>query len=77
MILIVGCACSSAFAQDLFDATHLFEEEVSWLADNVQKESKDEFSIRTRGFVQYADTKPVEVGDVESFNSFNIAKKWA
>lgn len=54
------------------DLTHHFLEETRWLAENVTRESRDEHMLRTRGIVQYADVKPPEVGDIESFNTFNL-----
>ncbi|PKL46650.1 MAG: hypothetical protein CVV42_15765 [Candidatus Riflebacteria bacterium HGW-Riflebacteria-2] len=58
---------------ELIDVTGMFAEETRWLADNVAKETRDEFLFRTSdGINAYADSKPPEVGDVEVFNTFNI-----
>ncbi|MBF0410625.1 MAG: hypothetical protein HQM10_24995 [Candidatus Riflebacteria bacterium] len=62
------------FAFEGFDATHLFEERVKRLAKEEAKETLSEFELRTKGFVQNADVRPKQVGDVEQFNCFNIGK---
>lgn len=59
---------------ELIDVTGMFAEETRWLADNVAKETRDEFLFRTSGGISaYADSKTPEVGDVEVFNTFNVA----
>ncbi len=60
------------FSTEWGSATNLFEEETHWLADNVAKESRDDFVFRTTGINTFADTKPPEVGDIEVFNTVNI-----
>ena len=72
IVLLLGCFLSPAIAWQ--DGTHLFEEETKWLAENYEKETKAEYQLRTRGFVHYADTKPPEVGDVQSFTTYNVLK---
>lgn len=59
---------------ELIDVTGMFAEETRWLADNVAKETRDEFLFRTSGGISaYADSKTPELGDVEVFNTFNVA----
>ncbi|MBF0547885.1 MAG: hypothetical protein HQM08_25830, partial [Candidatus Riflebacteria bacterium] len=55
-----------------FDATHLFDKEAKALALKEKKETKAEYELRTKGFVQNADVRPKQVGDIESFNCFNL-----
>ncbi|HNV70970.1 MAG TPA: hypothetical protein PKO06_14810, partial [Candidatus Ozemobacteraceae bacterium] len=57
------------------DGTHYFEEEARRLAETETRESLAEFDLRTKGIVQYADRKPLQVGDVLNFTIFNIASK--
>jgi len=75
LVVIVFFPFSIAIAQEWFDATHLFEEETKYLADNFTKETKAEYDLRTRGIAQYVDEKPLEVGDEITFNTFNIPEK--
>ncbi|MGM0599851.1 MAG: hypothetical protein ACQETH_08565 [Candidatus Rifleibacteriota bacterium] len=71
-VLLLACFLSPVSAWQ--DGTHLFEEETKWLADNFEKETRTEYQLRTKGFVQFADTKPPEVGDVETFTTYNVLK---
>jgi hypothetical protein len=73
--LLGALSLSPVFGQEWFDATHLFDEEVRWLADNQTKETRSEFDLRTKGILQYADQKPAEIGDQVTFNTYNIAEK--
>ncbi len=58
---------------ELIDLTATFAEEAQWLADNVAKETRDEFILRNSdGMNAYADSKPPAVGDVEIFNTVNV-----
>ncbi len=68
--LLVSLAPASA--QDWVDATHLFDNEVRWLADHARKETETEFQIRTNGVVQSIDVRPPQVGDLVTFNTFNV-----
>jgi hypothetical protein len=74
MLVVLLSACFLNPVNAWQDGTHLFEEETKWLADNYEKETKAEYQLRTRGFVHYADTKPPEVGDVETFTTYNVLK---
>ena len=80
IVLTILLVCGPIFAQAEeenyidYGATHAFQKEVDWLADNVAKETKSEFDFRTKGFVAYADSKPLEVGDVESFNTYDLQR---
>lgn len=60
------------FCSEWGSATGYFAKEVQWLADNCEKESRDDF-IRRSG-IAFADSKPLEVGDVETFNTVNFVK---
>lgn len=72
ILLLVLCAIPGR--AELIDVTGMFAEETRWLADNVAKETRDEFLFRTSGGISaYADSKTPEVGDVEVFNTFNVA----
>lgn len=71
-LLLLLSFCALPGYSEIIDATGLFAEEVNWLADNVVKETRDEFLFRTTGINAYADSKPPEVGDIEVFNTFNI-----
>lgn len=61
------------FSNEWGSATNFFEKEVQWLADNVERESRDEF-LYNSGINALADSKPAEVGDVEIFNTVNFQK---
>ncbi|PKL39480.1 MAG: hypothetical protein CVV41_20805 [Candidatus Riflebacteria bacterium HGW-Riflebacteria-1] len=74
-LVIMLSFCAIPAFSEIIDATGLFAEEVRWLADNVAKETRDEFLFRTSGINAYADSKPPEVGDVEVFNTLNIRSK--
>ncbi|NLF98214.1 MAG: hypothetical protein GX569_15895, partial [Candidatus Riflebacteria bacterium] len=72
ILLLVLCAMPGR--AELIDVTGMFAEETRWLADNVAKETRDEFLFRTSGGISaYADSKTPELGDVEVFNTFNVA----
>ncbi|NLI79400.1 MAG: hypothetical protein GX442_23510 [Candidatus Riflebacteria bacterium] len=70
--LLVSFAPTPAAAQEWIDATHLFDEEVRWLADNARKETETEFQLRTNGVVQSIDVRPPQVGDLVTFNTLNV-----
>jgi len=72
IVVFIIASVVPLLAQEWIDATHLFADETKWLADNVQKETKAEYQLRTKGVVQMADVKPPRVGDVENFNTFNV-----
>lgn len=71
--LLALCA-NQGFAQIGYDGSPLFEAQTRWLADNVAKETKSEFDLRTKGFVAYADSKPIEVGDIQSFYAYDLVR---
>lgn len=74
-MMIWSATLIPASAQEWMDATHLFEDETRWLADNALKETRGEYMLRTRGMVMYADSKPAEVGDEVTFTTMNVAEK--
>ncbi|HOT28792.1 MAG TPA: hypothetical protein PLU72_11430 [Candidatus Ozemobacteraceae bacterium] len=74
-MMIWSATVMPAAAQEWMDATHLFEDETKWLADNALKETRGEYMLRTRGMVMYADSKPAEVGDEVTFTTMNVAEK--
>lgn len=74
-MMIWSATMIPASAQEWMDATHLFEDETRWLADNALKETRGEHMLRTRGMVLYADSKPAEVGDEVTFTTMNVAEK--
>ncbi|MBP7634140.1 hypothetical protein KBA41_08200 [Candidatus Ozemobacteraceae bacterium] len=74
-MMIWSASVMPAAAQEWMDATHLFEDETKWLADNALKETRGEYMLRTRGMVMYADSKPAEVGDEITFTTMNVAEK--
>ncbi|HNW37060.1 MAG TPA: hypothetical protein PKM25_19120, partial [Candidatus Ozemobacteraceae bacterium] len=74
-LLIWSATSMPASAQEWMDATHLFDDETRWLADNALKETKTDYLLRTRGLVMMADSKPAEVGDEVVFSTMNIAEK--
>ncbi len=74
-MMIWSATMIPASAQEWMDATHLFEDETKWLADNALKETRGEYMLRTRGMVMYADSKPAEVGDEVTFTTMNVAEK--
>jgi len=75
LILVLALTVSQpAISQDWIDATHLFDNETRWLADNALKETNSEFQLRTRGFVQSIDVKPPQIGDEVVFNSFDVSQ---
>ena len=74
-LMIWSATAMPASAQDWMDATHLFDDEARWLADNALKETKSEYLLRTRGMVMMADSKPAEVGDEIVFNTINTVEK--
>lgn len=71
-LLALFAFCALPVRAELLNVTALFNEEARWLADNVAKETRDEFLFRDSGENAYADSKPPEVGDVEVFNAFNV-----
>lgn len=71
-LLALFALCALPVRAELINVTALFAEETRWLADNVAKETRDEFLFRDSGINAYADSKPPEVGDVEVFNAFNV-----
>lgn len=74
-MMIWSASVMPVAAQEWMDATHLFEDETRWLADNALKETRGEYMLRTRGMVMYADSKPAEVGDEVTFTTMNVAEK--
>ncbi|RCK77847.1 MAG: Secreted protease metal-dependent protease [Candidatus Ozemobacter sibiricus] len=71
--LLIGLLLPLPANAEWVDATHLFEEEVRWLADNAPKETEEEYLTRTRGIFQSIDRRPPQVGDEVVFNTFNVA----
>lgn len=74
-MMIWSASAMPVAAQEWMDATHIFEDETRWLADNALKETRGEHMLRTRGMVMYADSKPAEVGDEIVFTTMNVAEK--
>ncbi|MBU1108364.1 MAG: hypothetical protein KKB51_16945 [Candidatus Riflebacteria bacterium] len=74
-LLMLLNLCVLPVYAEIIDATRLFDEEMHWLADNVAKETRDEFLFRESGINAYADSKPAEVGDIQIFNTVNISTK--
>ncbi len=72
-LLAVALFIPRPVAAEWVDATHLFEEEVRWLAENAPKETEEEYLTRTRGIFQSIDRRPPQVGDEVLFNTFNVA----
>jgi len=72
-LLVMLFFCALPAQAELIDLTSTFAEEASWLADNIAKETRDEFLFRTSGGINaYADSKPPAVGDIEVFNTVNV-----
>lgn len=74
LLLFSLCLFAPAYAEQYINLTEHFAEETRWLADNVTRESRSEHMLRTRGMVHFADSKPLEVGDVEQFSTFNLVR---
>lgn len=74
VLLLALCMLMPAHAEQYINLTEHFAEETRWLADNVTRETRSENMFRTRGMVHFADSKPLEVGDVEQFSTFNLVR---
>lgn len=73
MTIMTFFVMSTTVRAELIDVTAMFAEEAAWLADNLAKETRDEFLFRTTGINAYADSRPPAVGDIEIFNAFNVS----
>lgn len=80
---LIRTACAAAialmmavpgYAGEAVDLTQFFARQTESLADENVKESLFQATGELPGLLQYADTRPREVGDIEVFNTFNILK---
>ncbi|PKL46651.1 MAG: hypothetical protein CVV42_15770 [Candidatus Riflebacteria bacterium HGW-Riflebacteria-2] len=71
LVLALVLTSNGAYADtEWLDATHLFEAEVREVVETVERETLQQQAARFR--TQSADTRPYEVGDIETFWTKNI-----
>ncbi len=73
-LLMLSSQSGYSMSDDYVDLTQFFARQTAPLADELDEESHGAMAPQIPGLVAYADVKPPEVGDIETFSTFNIVK---